>query len=432
MSKILIKNAKLISMSENKEKIIEGIDILIENNLIKKIDRKIQENAEKTIDATGKIVMPGLINTHAHIPMSIFRETVDGYKTQDWLEKKIWPMEAKLTEEDAYYAAMLSFIEMIQNGTTTINDMYYLQNATLKSALDTGVRVQLTRTIMDSDGDGEKRINELKEFIEDNKNKYENITLNIGIHGLYTCSEKYIKEGIEIAKKYNLPIDMHFVENSQEYKDIQRMYNVKSPVDVLEKYFKDIHLILAHCVNLTVDEIERLSKLNAYVSHCPISNLRLGCGIANISKMQENNICISLGTDGQGSGSNLDLFEAMKFSALLQKGIYEDPIKMSSYDVLKMATINGAKALGLERKIGAIEEGKLADVIIVNLEAPITRPINDVFSQIVYNAKGTNVDTTIINGKVLMENRKLKINVNEMEIIKKCEEIIKRIRKDLN
>ena len=327
---------------------------------------------------------------------------------------------------------MLSFIEMIQNGTTTINDMYYLQNATLKSALDTGVRVQLTRTIMDSDGDGEKRINELKEFIEDNKNKYENITLNIGIHGLYTCSEKYIKEGIEIARKYNLPIDMHFVENLQEYKDIQRIYNVKSPVDVLERNFKDLHLILAHCVNLTVDEIERLSKLNAYVSHCPISNLRLGCGIANISKMQENNICISLGTDGQGSGSNLDLFEAMKFSALLQKGIYEDPIKMSSYDVLKMATINGAKALGLERKIGAIEEGKLADVIIVNLEAPITRPINDVFSQIVYNAKGTNVDTTIINGKVLMENRKLKINVNEMEIIKKCEEIIKRIRKDLN
>ena len=431
MSKILIKNAKLISMSENKEKIIEGIDILIENNLIKKIDRKIQENAEKTIDATGKIVMPGLINTHAHIPMSIFRETVDGYKTQDWLEKKIWPMEAKLTEEDAYYAAMLSFIEMIQNGTTTINDMYYLQNATLKSALDTGVRVQLTRTIMDSDGDGEKRINELKEFIEDNKNKYENITLNIGIHGLYTCSEEYIKEGIEIAKRYNLPVDMHFVENSQEYKDIQRMYNVKSPVDVLEKYFKDIHLILAHCVKLSVDEIERLSKLNAYVSHCPISNLRLGCGIANISKMQENNICISLGTDGQGSGSNLDLFEAMKFSALMQKGIYEDPIKMSSYDILKMATINGARALGLERKIGTIEQGKLADIIIINLETPITRPINDVFSQIVYNVKGTNVETTIVNGKILMENRKLTINVNETKIIKKCEEIIKRIKNNL-
>ena len=430
MNKILIKNAKLISMSENREKIIDSIDILIENNLIKKIDKKIQETVEKTIDATGKIVMPGLINTHAHISMSIFRETVDGYKTQDWLEKKIWPMEEKLTEKDAYYASMLSFIEMIQNGTTTINDMYYLQNATLKGALDTGVRVQLTRTIMDSDGNGEKRINELKDFIENNKNKYENISLNVGIHGLYTCSEEYIKKGIEIAKKYSLPIDMHFVENLQEYEDIKRLYKVESPVDVLEKYFKDIHLILAHCVKLSTDEIERISRLNTFISHCPISNLRLGCGIANISKMKENNICISLGTDGQGSGSNLDLFENMKFSALMQKGIYEDPIKMSSYDVLKMATINGAKTLGLERKIGTIEEGKSADIIIINLETPITKPINDVFSQIVYNAKGTNVETTIINGKVLMENRKLIINVDELGIIKKCEEIIERIKSD--
>ena len=146
--------------------------------------------------------------------------------------------------------------------------------------------------------------------------------------------------------------------------------------------------------------------------------------------MKKNNICISLGTDGQGSGSNLDMFETMKFSALMQKGIYENPTKMSSYDVLKMATINGAKTLGLERKIGTIEEGKLADIIIINLETPITRPLNDIFSQIVYNAKGTNVETTIVNGKILMENKKLKINVNEMEIVKKCDEIIKRINND--
>ena len=154
MKKILIKNANLISMSENKEKIIYGIDILIEGNNIAKIGKNIETNAEKTIDATGKIVMPGLINTHAHIPMSIFRETVDGYKTQDWLEKKIWPMEAKLTEKDAYYASLLSFIEMIQNGTTTANDMYYLQNSTLKGAIDSGVRLQVTRTIMDIDEKG--------------------------------------------------------------------------------------------------------------------------------------------------------------------------------------------------------------------------------------------------------------------------------------
>lgn len=426
MGKILIKNANLVSMKE--EKIIYGIDILIENSLIIKIDRNIEERTEKIIDATGKIVMPGLINTHAHIPMSIFRETVDGYKTQEWLERKIWPMEAKLTEEDAYYASMLSFIEMIKNGTTTANDMYYLQDSTLKSTINSGVRLQITRTIMDIDGDGEKRINELQDFIEKNKDKYETITLNVGIHGLYTCTDDYLQRGVEISQKYSLPINMHFVENLQESEDIKRMYNVKSPVEVIEKYFKNTHLILAHCVKLSEKDIELLSNFNVFISHCPISNLRLGCGVANITKMMENNICVSLGTDGQGSGSNSDMFEEMKFAALMQKGIQEDPIKMQTYEVLKMATINGAKTLGLENKIGTIEEGKLADIIIINIDTPYTRPINDIFSQIVYNIKGSNVETTIINGKILMENRKLKIDINEKDIINKCEEIINRIK----
>ena len=429
MSQILIKNANLISMSENKEKIIYGIDVLIENNLIKKIEENINENVDKIIDATGKFLIPGLINTHAHIPMSIFRETVDGYKTQEWLEKKIWPMEEKLTEEDAYYASMLSYIEMIKNGTTTINDMYYLQNATLKGAIDSGIRLQITRTLMDIDGSGEKRINELEDFLQKYTNINERVSFNVGIHGLYTNSEEYVQRGIKIAKKYELPINLHFAENFQEVKDIKKIYNVESPVDVIEKYFKNVHLILAHCVKLLDKEIERISKLKVYVSHCPISNLRLGCGIANVLKMLENNLCISLGTDGQGSGSNLDMFETMKFTALLQKGILEDPTQITSYEVLKMATINGAKTLGLENKIGTIEQGKIADLLILDLDMPNTRPINDIFSQIVYNVKGINVDSTIINGKVLMENRKLQIDVNEKEIIRKCEEIINRINK---
>lgn len=429
MSQILIKNANLISMSENKEKIIYGIDVLIENNLIKKIEKNINENVDKIIDATGKFLIPGLINTHAHIPMSIFRETVDGYKTQEWLEKKIWPMEEKLTEEDAYNASMLSYIEMIKNGTTTINDMYYLQNATLKGAIDSGIRLQITRTLMDIDGSGEKRINELEDFLQKYTNINERVSFNVGIHGLYTNSEEYVQRGIKIAKKYELPINLHFAENFQEVKDIKKIYNVESPVDVIEKYFKNVHLILAHCVKLLDEEIERISKLKVYVSHCPISNLRLGCGIANVLKMLENNLCISLGTDGQGSGSNLDMFETMKFTALLQKGILEDPTQITSYEVLKMATINGAKTLGLENKIGTIEQGKIADLLILDLDMPNTRPINDIFSQIVYNVKGINVDSTIINGKVLMENRKLQIEVNEKEIIRKCEDIINRINK---
>ena len=165
---------------------------------------------------------------------------------------------------------------------------------------------------------------------------------------------------------------------------------------------------------------------NISISHCPISNLKLGCGIANVQEMIENGINVSLGTDGQGSGSNLDLFEAMKFAALLQKGKEEDAMLMPAYEVLKMATINGAKALGLEEKIGSIEEGKLADIIILNLDTIVTKPVNDICSDIVYNVKGNNVETTIVNGKILMENRKLQ--VDNSEILEKCKEIIERIK----
>ena len=427
--KILIKNCNLISMNlkEPENKIQRNMDILIENKKIIKISKNIKDSAEKVIDGTEKIVMPGLINTHAHVPMSIFRETVDGYITQDWLTQKIWPIEAKLTEEDIYFASMLSYIEMIYSGTTTINDMYFMQNKIVDAALDTGVRLQVTRTLMDTDGSGEKKLIEIEEFIKKYKEKYDTISLNVGIHGLYTNTEEYLQKGLEIAKKYKLPVNMHFCENEQEREDIKKMYNVASPIEPIEKYFKNVHLILAHAVKLTNEEIERIAKQDIYIAHCPVSNLKLGCGIAPITKMQEENICISLGTDGQGSGSNLDMFETMKFTALLQKGINENPEDLPAYEVLKMATINGAKALNLN-ETGKIEEGKLADLIIINMEETITNPINNIFAEIVYNVKGSNVDTTIINGKVLMENRKIS-NVNKKEIIQKCEEIINRIKK---
>lgn len=424
--KILIKNANLISMDNKRPQIEEGIDILIEDTKIKEIDKDIKEDVDKIINATGKVVMPGLINTHSHIPMSIFRETVDGYITQDWLEQKIWPMEDKLKNEDIYYASMLSCIEMIKTGTTTINDMYFMTKDIIKAATDTGVRMQTTRTLMDLIGDGDTRIQELEELIQEYSNKEETISFNIGIHGFYTTNALYIKKCVELAKKYNLPIHIHFCENAKEKEDIKTAYNVESPVELVKKYFKGMHVILAHSVKVDEKEINELANENIYVSHCPVSNLKLGCGIANISYMQEQGVTVSLGTDGQGSGSNLDLFESMKYTALLQKGIKENPKELPAYDVLKIATINGAKALGLEEKIGTIEEGKNADIIIINLDSVTTKPINNIFAEIVYNVKGTNVETTIVNGKILMENRKLSL-INEEEVYKKCNEIIKRI-----
>lgn len=424
--KILIKKCNLISINENREKYEENIDILIEDKQIVKIEKDIKEKVDKKIDATGKVIMPGLINTHSHISMSIFRETVDGYKTQDWLKEKIWPMEDKLQEEDTYYATLLSCIEMIKTGTTTVNNMYFLADKTIEAVLEAGIRLQTTKTLMGYDEKDEQKIKELEEVIK--KYKQDTISFNVGIHGLYTSNEKYVKKCIQFAKEKDLPVHIHFCENEQEREDIKRDYNVKSPVEVINRDFSETHNILAHSVKLDIEDIKQLKKTNSYISHCPISNLKLGCGVAKIQEMLENDICVSLGTDGQGSGSNLDMFETMKFTALLQKGINESPEVLPAYEVLKMATINGAKALRLDKEIGSIEVGKKADIIMLNLNDILTQPINNIFAEIVYNAKGTNVEMTIINGNIVMEHRKIG-GIQEKEIIDKCNDIIARISK---
>lgn len=425
--KILIKNATLISMNEKREKIEENIDIQIEENKIIKIGKNLNSNgANKIIDATNKIIMPGLINTHAHIPMSIFRETVDGYSLQDWLTKKIWPMEDKLTNEDIYNASMLSFIEMIKTGTTTINDMYFMTEDIIKAAKETKIRLQTSRTLMGiNDEAGIIRIEELNSLLEKYKNKDKLISFNVAIHGLYTSSKEYVEKCIAFATEKELPIHMHFCENEKEVEDIKKEYK-SMPIEILKEEFQNQKVILAHCVKLSKEDIEKLKDLDISVSHCPVSNLKLGCGIANISEMLKQGVNVTLGTDGQGSGSNLDLFETMKFTALLQKGIKEDATELPAYEVLKMVTINGAKALGLENEVGSIEEGKSADLIILELNNEVTNPINDLCSDIVYNAKGSNVATTIINGEILMENRTIKHN--EKEIFEICKKIINRIQ----
>ena len=421
---ILIKNCNLISMDCNRDKIDYNIDVLLKNNKIEKIGSNLPSTDDlKVIDATGKYVLPGFINTHSHIGMSIFRESVDGYTTQDWLTEKIWPIEDKLTPDDVYKSSLLSCIEMIKTGTTTVNDQYFFQESIAKAVIESGIRCELTRTIMDIGGNGDERLEELENFIKEYNNKYENLYINVGIHGLYTTSEQCVKKAISLAQKYGLNIHMHYLENSKEEQDIIQNQNGKKPFEVVRDNFKNTNSVFAHCVKLKDDDFKVLSDYNIKVAHCPVSNLKLACGIADIPKMMENNIIVSLGTDGQGSGCNLDMFDTMKFTGLLQKGINENPKLLPAYEILKMATINGAKALNKENILGSIEEGKLADLIILDLDDVILQPINDIFSDIVYNAKGTNVITTIVGGNILMENRKL-VNLNEEEIISSCKNII--------
>lgn len=424
MNKILIKNVNLISMDEKRNKIENEVDILIENDKIVKIGKNINSEAI-IIDGTDKYLLPGLVNTHCHIPMSLFKETVDGLPLQTWLEESIWPKEAKLTREDIYYASLLAFIEMIKTGTTTVNDHYFFQDEIIDASKKIGIHLIETRCLMDSDDNGEKRYQELLTFL-DKYQPNEQLDLSIGIHGLYTNSEEYVKKLTSLAKEKNLLVHMHFCEDENEVQTIKNNYQVDNPTEVLEKYFKDLKCVLAHCVKLTDKDIEIMKKLNVGVAHCPVTNLKLGSGIANITKLKNNNILVGLGTDGPGSGSNFDMFQVMRFAALIQKGIHENSMLMNSYDVLKMATIDGAKVLGLDGKIGSIEVGKQANLILLSLDNIMTQPKNDIIANIVYNANQNNVEKVIINGNIILSDNKIN-NINEYEIINKCEEITKRL-----
>ncbi len=410
---MLIKNGKVIIFEDNDVKVKE-LDIKVKGNKIEKLAKNIeQEDGEKVIDASHKVVMPGLINTHAHIAMSIFRGTFEGCDLYTWLNQKIWPIEAKLTEEDVYDASMLSILEMISTGTTCVNDHYFFSEKIREALTESKMRAVITRVLMDNDGEeaSQNRIDEFVHLYETRDVNNNLITYTVSPHGLYTCSGKVLEKSRELALKYNLPVHVHFLESVSEIEDIKKLHG-ESASKVLKKYFDGIHTILAHGVKLNDEDVEILKTTDCGIAHNPISNFRLGCKIADVTKYLKNGINVALGTDGQGSGNNLDMFEAMKIAALAQGGIHENEERISSKDIIKMATINGAKLLGIDDKVGSIEEGKEADIIIVDISPRLdnikTIPNNDIVSNLVYNTEGRSVDTTIVNGEILMESRQIK------------------------
>ena len=435
MQDLLIKNG-IVFVYQKDDIILEEKDLLIQNGKIVKIEKNIEKTEIfpenfKIIDATNHIIMPGLINTHAHIPMSIFRETTEGCKLYEWLQDKIWPVEAKLNEEDIYWASMLSYVEMIATGTTCVNDHYFMTESIRKAAKDAGLRAVLTRVLMDTDGKdaGKQRINEFQELYETREKDNDLITYTVSPHSLYTCSDDCLQEAAKLAKQYELPVHVHFLESIDEIEDIQKQHG-KPAIEVLKQYFEGIYTILAHGVKLTDQEIETLKTMDCGIAHNPVSNLRLGCKIADTTKYLQNGINVAIGTDGQGSGSNLDMFEAMRIACLIQGGIHENEERINAKDGIKMATINGAKLLGLDDKIGSIEIGKDADIILVNIEEKLDNitmlPNLNLIANLVYNTTGKNVDTTIVKGNILMENRKIK-HIDVGKVIEKCKEIVNRL-----
>lgn len=426
--KILIKNGTLISMDEAKDK-YEVKDILIEDTKIIKIENNILDDADKIIDAKNKIVMPGLINCHTHLGMSIFRATNDNLNLNDWLNNMIWPIEDNMTDEDIYYTTLLSCLEMIKTGTTCSNDMYFGTKGSLKALKEVKIRQLFSRCLMgNGNNDSQTRINEFLTMYKENIDN-ELIKFALTPHALYTCNEAYLKQIEKIASEYNLPIHIHLSENIDEVNGTIKTYG-KNPINVLENLnYLNHKLIIAHGTFINDDELKILNGKDVSIVHNPVSNLNLGCGIADISKYKKYNINLCLGTDGQGSGNNLNMFYHMSLVDLLQKGKHQDPTIFSSYEVLKMATINGAKALGMEDSIGSLEVGKNADIIILNLNQIETFPTVDLITQVVHNVIPSNIETTIINGNILMENHELKLNIDIDNLYKNIENIIKRLKK---
>ncbi len=422
----LIKNGTVISMDLKRDKQFEIMDVVFSDNKIIYVGTDYQGEYDKVIDATGKIVMPGLINCHTHLGMSIFRATNDDLTLDSWLNDKIWPIEDKLTDDDLYYTTLLSMVEMIKTGSTCFNDMYFGYKGSIPAIKKCGVRGIYGRCLMGNmDKDSICRVDDFKKLYEEYKDD-DKIRLSIAPHALYTCNLEYLKLCSDLAKEYNLPIHIHLSENMNEVKTVTNKFGMK-PMEVLDKVgILEKRVILGHGTFLSDSEINMIKDRDVSVCTNPVSNLNLGCGIADLVKYKKNGINVCLGTDGQGSGNSLNLFYTMSLVDYLQKGKYEDPTVMSSYDVLKMATINGAKALGID-DIGSIEVGKKADIIILDISDISLYPAYDLIPFIVHNCFYDVVDTTIIDGKILMMDKELKIDVDLNILRSKIEDIRRRL-----
>lgn len=426
---ILIKNAFILSPNEN----FNGKkSLLIKEDIISEISDEIDEsNVDKIIDATGKILLPGLINTHTHLSMTLFRGLADDLSLDSWLNDHIWPMEANLNGDYCYIGALLGAVELIKSGTTTFSDMYFYMEDVARAVDEAGIRAVLSYGMIDF-GDAERRENEIKEnmtlFNECNGMADGRIKVFFGPHSPYTASEELLIKVRQLADEYNMGIHIHVSETQKEINDVSEEKGLR-PFEYLDKIgFLGPDVVAAHCVWLSDEEIEIIKKNNVKVSHNPCSNMKLASGISPVSKLIENDICVSIGTDGASSNNNLDLIEELKTASLLQKVSTLDPKVLTSDEAISMATIKGAEALGLESEIGSIEVGKKADIILIDTNSANMVPDSSTLSSnVVYSANGSNVDTTICNGKILMENKKLTV-LDEQEIFNKAKQAIKELK----
>jgi 5-methylthioadenosine/S-adenosylhomocysteine deaminase len=376
--------------------------------------------AADTIDAAGRVVMPGLINTHTHAPMVLYRGLGDDLALMDWLQKYIFPAEAKtVSPEFVRIGTELAALEMIRSGTTTYVDMYYFEEEIARATKRAGMRGVLGQTIIEfpvpdakTPADGLKRAEAfIREFQQD-----ELITPAIAPHAVYTTDAQSLTASRDLAQKYRVPLVIHVAETEAEIPMSLKRHNAR-PVGVLDKLgLLSARVIAAHAVWVQPEEITLLQKRGVGVAHNPESNMKLASGTAPVPQYLEADVAVGLGTDGAASNNDLDMFEAMRQAAFLHKLQSKDPRVVSAKVAVDMATIGGARVIGREKDLGSLAPGKRADVIIVRMDQPRQTPMYDPISHLVYATRGDDVETTIVNGRVLMRNGKV-LTLNEGEVL---------------
>lgn len=427
---VLISGGIIVTM-DAKRQVIENGALAIQGNLIAEIFQAdaLPENlvAKETIQANGKVIIPGLINAHSHVPMTLFRGLVEDLVLQKWLER-VWHYELSMLDEESVLAgSKLAFAEMIHNGVTCVHDMYWHFMVTMDLAEEIGFRLLGGPPITSiGDPDFDEMLATARNTLEQIKD-YQFVTSIIQAQSTYTTTPELMRKVYEYKHEFGVPFTTHASENAAEVKDVRAQFG-KTPIELLKSYnLLDDSTILAHCVKLQDHEIAMLAESGTSVAHCPESNLKLGSGIARIADMIAAGVNVCIGTDGATSNNDLDLLGEVQTAAMLQKGINENPELLTTMQAIEMATINGAKAYGLDDHLGSLEVGKRADVVIINFDKSHLTPLHDVYAHLVYAVNKADVETVLIDGKVQMQDGII-LSLNEEAIKAEVNQIANRFQ----
>jgi 5-methylthioadenosine/S-adenosylhomocysteine deaminase len=431
---LIVANATIVTMDANGRVLAPG-SVAIDGRNIVAVDAPAAIEAafagRETIEAAGHVVMPGLINTHTHAPMVLYRGLADDLSLMDWLQKYIFPAEAKTVSPEFVRAGTrLAALEMIESGTTTYADMYYFEEEVARATRDAGLRGVLGQTIIrfpvadaKTPAEGLART---EKFVREWAND-ELVIPAVAPHAMYTLDTATLRSARALADREHAPVIIHLAETREEVTTARQRYRA-TPVEYLDSIgFWGSRTLAAHGVWLTPGDIRILGRRHVAISHNPESNMKLASGTAPVIDLRRAGVPVGLGTDGAASNNDLDMFEAMRQAAFLQKHATGDPRTLPASETLRMATIEGARALGLERELGSLEPGKRADLIVVSMRAARQTPMYDPLSHLVYVTRSDDVTTTIVNGRVLMRDRRV-LTLNEAEVLEEAGRWAERVR----